>query len=263
MTDEKFLEKAGKFHIMEEIPAAGETVDSEEKANRFYTLEEYRQQTEAVQKNKDGKLIILYSSNPVQQDAYVRAAQTRGYRVVKMETLVDAAFINQMEMKWNDVRFTRVDADIADNLIDTQENSQVVLGEKETEQLKSLFDIRFDKLNVSVDVKGLSPDSAPVIATRPEFMRRMKDMASVSGDMGGFYASMPDEVTLTVNGNHPIFQQILKDTEGERQAKTVRNLADLALLSQGLLKGNDLTQFINRSVELMEGSRQAVATDAQ
>lgn len=263
MTDDKFLEKAGKFHIMEEIPPAGETVDSEEKSARFYTLEEYRQQTEAVQKNKDGKLVILYSSSPVQQDAYIRAAQARGYVVVKMETLVDAAFINQMEMKWNDVRFTRVDADIADNLIDPQENSQVVLGEKETEQLKSLFDIKVDKLNVSVDVKGLSPDSAPVIATRPEFMRRMKDMAAVSGDMGAFYASMPDEVTLTVNGNHPIFQQILKDTQSERQAKTVRNLADLALLSQGLLKGNDLTQFINRSVELMEGSRSAIITDAQ
>ena len=100
-------------------------------------------------------------------------------------------------------------------------------------------------------MKGLSPESAPVIATRPEMMRRMKDMGAMGGGMAAFYANMPDEVTLTVNGNHPIYRNILAEADAAHQEKQVRNLADLALLSQDLLKGNDLTSFINRSVELM------------
>jgi molecular chaperone HtpG len=105
---------------------------------------------------------------------------------------------------------------------------------------------------VTTEVKGLSADSAPVVATRPEFMRRMKDMAGVGGGMTAFYAQMPDEVTLTVNGNHPIYQTLLKEGNADLQKSQVRNLADLALLSQGLLKGNDLTNFINRSVDLLQ-----------
>ena len=105
---------------------------------------------------------------------------------------------------------------------------------------------------MTVEMKGLSPEAPPVVATRPEFMRRMKDMAAVSGPMGSFYASMPDEVTLTVNGNHPIYQQILSQKDGGQQEKMARNLADLALLSQGLLKGAALTEFIDRSVTLMD-----------
>ena len=118
-------------------------------------------------------------------------------------------------------------------------------------KLKELFGMEIPDLHVTVEVKGLSAEAPPVVATRPEFMRRMKDMAAVSGPMGSFYANMPDEVTLTVNGNHPIFQNILPDTNSNKREKMVHNLADLALLSQGLLKGNNLTAFINRSVELM------------
>ena len=244
MTDDKFLEKANKFHIMED--AAG---------GKFYTLEEYRIATEALQKNKDGKLVILYTTNPVQQDSYIQQAKAKGYIVVKLETLVDAGFINQMETKWDSVHFTRVDSDIADNLIDKQETSESVLSKDDEEKLKKLFTVEMPGLHVTIEVKGLSPDASPVVATRPEFMRRMKDMAAMSGPMGSFYANMPDEVTLTVNGNHPIFQNLLEEDNKEKQEKTVHNLADLALLSQGLLKGNNLTEFINRSVELMEGKQ--------
>lgn len=242
MTDDKFLEKAVKFHIMEDV-----------KDGKFYTLDEYRTATEALQKNKDGKLVILYTSNPVQQDSYIRQAQTKGYIVVKLETIVDAAFINQMEMKWADVHFTRVDSDIVDNLIDKAESGGSVLNTEEENLLKELFGRQVPDLHVTVDVKGLSPEAPPVIATRPEFMRRMKDMAAVSGGMGGFYANMPDEVNLTVNGNHPIFQRVLKEGDRPTQEKLVHNLSDLALLSQGLLKGNNLTDFIHRSVDLMGG----------
>jgi molecular chaperone HtpG len=240
MTDDKFLEKANKFHIMEDADGS-----------RFYTLEEYRIETEALQKNKDGKLVIIYTSNPIQQDSYIRAAQDKGYKVVKLETIVDAGFINQMEMKWEHVHFTRVDSEVVDNLIDKKDSDESVLGKEEVEILKSLFAIDIPSLHATVEVKGLSPQAMPVVATRPEFMRRMKDMAALNGSMGAFYANMPDEVTLTVNGNHPIYPKILEETDSEKQKKLVHNLADLALLSQGLLKGTELTDFIQRSVELI------------
>jgi molecular chaperone HtpG len=240
MTDDKFLDKAGKFIVMEDT------------TGKFHTLEEYKTLTEATQKNKDGKQVILYTTNPVQQDAYIQAATKKGYTVVKMETLVDSAFINNMEMKWENVTFVRVDADIVDNLIDKQESNESVLSKDDAEKLKELFNLQIADLHVTTEVKGLSADSAPVVATRPEFMRRMKDMAGVGGGMTAFYAQMPDEVTLTVNGNHPIYQTLLKEGNAERLKSQVRNLADLALLSQGLLKGNDLTNFINRSVDLLQ-----------
>jgi molecular chaperone HtpG len=247
MTDDKFLEKANKFLIMEEAGAD----------KKFYTLDEYRTATEALQKNKDGKLVILYTTDPIQQDAYVQAAKRKGYVVVKAETLVDAAFINHMEMKWENVQFTRVDADIVDNLIDKKEEHTSVLSKDEEEKLKTLFGFEVPELHVSVEVKGLSQEAPPVVATRPEFMRRMKDMGAMGGGMASWYANMPDEVTLTVNGNHKIFQTLLKENDTDMQEKQVRNLADLALLSQGLLKGNALTSFINRSVELMQAEAKA------
>jgi molecular chaperone HtpG len=244
MTDDKFFEKAAKFHIMEDV-----------KGDKFYTLDEYRAAVEGVQTNKDGHLVIIYTTNPVQQDSYIRQAQHKGYIVVKLETMIDAAFINQMETKWEKVHFTRVDADIADNLVDKAETAGSVLGTEEESTLKELFGRQIPDLHVTVEVKGLSADAPPVIATRPEFMRRMKDMAAMNGAMGGFYSNMPDEVTLTVNGNHPIFRNIIKESDKSKQEKLVHNLSDLALLSQGLLKGNNLTSFIERSVELMGGEQ--------
>jgi len=239
MTDDKFLDKANKFFVMEDT------------TGKFFTREEYTLATEVLQKNKEGKQVILYTTNPVQQDAFIQQATNKGYVVVKMETLVDAAFINSLEMKWENTQFTRVDADIAENLIDKQESNESVLNKKQTEKLKSLFDKPMDGMHLTVEVKGLSEGSVPVTATRPELMRRMKDMAAVGGGMAAFYANMPDEVNLTVNGNHPIFKTILAEKEEAKQEKLVKNLADLALLSQGMLTGNHLTSFINRSVELM------------
>ena len=239
MTDDKFLEKANKFLVLESTEG------------KFQTLEEYKLATETLQKNKEGKHVVLYTTNPVQQDAFIQQATAKGYVVVKLETIIDNGFINQMEMKWENIVFTRVDSDIADNLIDKQEGSETVLNKDEEAKLKELFGVQVPELNITVEVKGLSADAPPVVATRPEFMRRMKDMAAMQGGMGAFYANMPDEVNLTVNGNHPVYKTILAATEKEKQEKWVHNLADLALLSQGLLKGNSLTSFINRSVEMM------------
>jgi molecular chaperone HtpG len=247
ITDDKFLEKANKFNLFEDADGG-----------KFYTLDEYRTATEALQKNKEGKLVMLYTTDPVQQNSYIQAAKKKNYVVVKLETIVDAAFINNMEMKWNDVQFARVDADITDNLIDKGDHIDSVLSKDDQLKLKEMFHFEIPELHVSVEVKGLSADTLPVIATRPEFMRRMKDMAMAGGGgMGSFYGNLPEEVTLTVNGNHPVYQKILKEENKDKQEKEVRNLADLALLSQGLLKGNELTNFINRSVEMMEGKEKS------
>jgi molecular chaperone HtpG len=243
ITDDKFLDKANKFLIMEDAANAG----------TFYTLDEYKTATAATQKNKEGKQVLLYTTNPVQQDAFIQAAVAKGYKVVKLETMVDAAFINNVEMKWEGVQFVRVDADVVDNLIDKQENVDSILSKEEVEQAKKLFEFQVPEITLTVEVKGLSPDAAPIVATRPEFMRRMKDMAGMGGGgMTAFYAQMPDEVHLTVNGNHPIYQTLLKEPDIDKQQKQARNLADLALLSQGLLKGAELTNFINRSVDLLK-----------
>ena len=260
MTDDKFLEKANKFNILEASPNPSEGGASEDSksSKKFYTLEEYRTATESLQKNKEGKLVMLYTTDPVQQDSYIQAATKKGYKVVKLETIVDAAFINNMEMKWTDVQFVRVDAELTENLIDKAENAESVLSKEEEERLKELFKVEIPEMHVSVEVKGLNPETLPVIATRPEFMRRMKDMAQHGGGgMGSFYGNMPEEVTLTINGNHSIYKNILREDDKERQQKEVRNLADLALLSQGLLKGSELTNFINRSVEMMQGEKKS------
>jgi molecular chaperone HtpG len=243
MTDDKFQEKGNKFLIMQDVDAS-----------KYYTLEEYKQEATALQTNKDGNLVILYATNPIQQDSYIQAAKNKGYKIVKMDTLVDAAFINTMESKWEKVSFTRVDADIADNLIDQDEKADSVLTQDQATKLKELFG-HLPQLHVKVELKGLSAEAQPVIVTRPELMRRMKDMAAAGGSGMSWYASMPDEINMTVNANHPIYLQILNEGDEDRQQKKVRNLADLALLSQNLLTGSDLTAFVNRSVELMEGEK--------
>jgi len=242
MTDDKFLDKAGKFFVMEDMDG------------KFHTLEEYKMATETLQKNKEGKYVVLYTTQPVQQDAFIQQAKEKGYVVIKMETLVDAAFINNMEMKWSDISFVRVDSDIADNLIDKSEHLESILSKDEAEKVKTLFDKPVEGIHLQVEVKGLSANTIPVTATRPELMRRMKDMAAVGGGMASFYANMPDEVNLTVNGNHPLIKSILEEKNEIRQEKMVKNISDLALLSQGLLKGNQLTAFINRSVEMMNNA---------
>jgi len=201
MTDDKFVEKANKFLILQDTEG------------KFFTLDEYKIATETLQKNKDGKQVILYTTDPVQQDAFIQQAVAKGYKVVKLETIIDNGFVNQMEMKWENVQFVRVDSDITDNLIDKQEGGESVLSKDDEAKLKELFGVKIPELNVTVEVKGLSVDAPPVVATRPEFMRRMKDMASMQGGMGAFYASMPDEVTLTVNGNHPLFKNILANVK--------------------------------------------------
>lgn len=242
LTDDKFYDKAKAFCIMEEV-----------ESGKFMTLDEYTMAAETLQTNKDKKTIVVYTTDRVQQDAYIKAAKAKGYYVVKLNDLIDPSWIGHIEMKYGNIQFVRVDADIAENLIDKGDNNESLLTLEQANKLVDIFKSKTSFTNAVVEVKGLSADAAPVVATRPEWSRRMKDMAQANGGGGmmNFYASMPDEVNFTLNGNHTIHQQILEEGDEAKQEQLVCNLLDLALLSQGMLKGADLTAFIERSVSIM------------
>jgi molecular chaperone HtpG len=236
ITEDKFLEKGNKFLLLQDIANSN-----------YYTWEELKTKLETNQKDKDGKHAIIYTSDAVAQDAYIQAAQSRGYIVCKLDTIIDNGFVSNIEYKWENVKFVRVDSDIADNLVDKKEDNTSVLNDEQVTKLKELFGKPYDDMNLQVEVKGMSKDDAPIVASMPEFMRRMKDMAAAGGGMASFYGSMPTEIHLTLNGNHPAIEQVLKlDNEEEKTVK-VNHLTDLALLSLGMLKGNKLTAFLNRS----------------
>ena len=244
ITDEKFFEKAKDYVIFENVVAA----DKKE----FLTLEEYKNKVETFQKNKDGKYVILYANDAVKQNTYIRAASDKGFTVIKMDTLIDSAFISNIESKWSDVTFKRVDADITDNLVNEDgASADSLLSADEATALTELFKKNITTTMMEVSVKGLSADMPPIVATKSEMMRRMKEMAATGGPGASFYANMPDEIHLTLNGNHPIYQKIIKNTDEALKEDQVKNLTDLALLSQGMLQGEALTNFIARSVLLM------------
>lgn len=240
LTDDKFLDKARKFWVAKDA-----VTDS------FYTLEEYREKVQALQTDKEGTLVILYASDSIQQDSFIQAAVNRGFTVVMLDSIIDPSFIQHMEYKWEKVRFTRIDAKITDHLIDTTDSPESVLTNDEVASLKEIFGKQISETTVQVDFQGLSADGDPIIATRDEFMRRMRDMSALSGSNPLGLDGFPDTVHLTVNSNHPICQHILREANSDKQAKMVRNLVDLGLLSQGALKGAPLTEFIKRSVDLL------------
>jgi molecular chaperone HtpG len=252
MTDDKFFEKAKNFLVMQDTGSGN-----------FMTIEEYKKAVESLQVNKDKKTVVIYTTDEVQQDAYIKSARAKGYYVIKLNDLIDSSWIGQMESKVNDIQFIRVDSDIADNLVDKDEKNESVLTLEQSNSLVDWFKSKMSNATSVVEVKGLSPDTAPVVATRPEWSRRMKDMAALGGGGGmmSFYAGMPEEVNFTLNGNHPIHQQLLIEQDEAKKEKVTKNLIDLALLSQGMLKGSDLTEFISRSVELMDENKSAVTAE--
>ncbi len=242
LTDEKFLEKAEKFHLMKDVSS-----------EKFYTLEEYKEAAKDLQTDKDNKIVILYTTDAIQQNSYIKAAEAKGYKIVEMNSVIDPSFIGQMEMKWENIRFTRVDSAITDQLINQEETTESVLSKEQEDQLKELFGKEIPDTNIKVELKGLKEDTPPVIATRSEMSRRLKEMAAMGGAGMNFYGSMPDEVTLTVNTNHPIYRNIIDNKDKDEKRQYIHNLADLALLSQGMLQGENLTEFVNRSVNMMGG----------
>jgi len=240
ISDEKFYEKAAKFALFKNTD------------NKFFTFEEFENHAKANQTDKDKKLVYLYATNKEEQHAYIDAAKSRGYEVLLMETMLDPHYINHLESKLKDIAFVRVDADTVDNLIKKDENSISKLSEEQQKQLQPVIENVINKEHFTVKFENLSEKDAPMIITRPEFMRRIKDMQAMGGGGMGFYGSMPDMYNLIVNANHPLISKILAESDSGKQSNLAKQAADLALLSQGLLKGESLTNFIKRSVEMIK-----------
>jgi len=240
ISDEKFYEKAAKFALLK-------TTD-----NKFYTFDEFENLVKPLQTNKDKKTVYLYSTNIQEQHAYIDSAKNRGYQVLLMETMLDPHYINQMESKLKDVSFVRVDADTLDKLIAKDENTVSKLSDEQQKVLQPIIEATVSKEQFTVVFENLSETDPPIMITRPEFMRRMKDMNQMGGGGPmGFYGQMPDMYNLIVNSNHPLMTKIIDEKDSVKQNYLAKQASDLGLLSQGLLKGENLTNFIKRSIELI------------
>jgi len=238
ISEDKFYDKAKDFVLLTNT------------TKQNFTLEEYKEKVEPVQTDKDGRLVYIYTNDPSKQDAFIQSANKKGYDVLLMDSPIDTHFISQLEQKLEKTSLKRVDADVADKLIAKDENPESVLTEEQITKVKAIFDKAINKPAYKVELESLNPDELPVTVTMDEFMRRMKDMAAMGGGMS-FYGSMPDNYKVVVNGNHKLISRILQDDNEDAQATLAKQAFDLALLSQGLLKGADLTEFVNRSVNLI------------
>jgi molecular chaperone HtpG len=240
LSDEKFYEKAQKFALLKSTDG------------KFATLEEYAAKVKPLQTNKENKVIYLYATNIDEQHSFVETAKERGYDVILFDSPIDAHYINQLEAKLDNTSFVRVDADTIDKLIKKEESQPSKLTEDEQKQLQPIVESLVPKEKYTVVFESLSEKDAPMLITKPEFMRRMKDMSATGGGGMSFYGSLPDMHNLVVNSNHPLITKILNEKNADKQKQLTKQTADLAMLSQGLLKGEELTKFIKRSVELID-----------
>jgi len=238
ISDEKFYEKAVKFALVKNTDG------------KSFTFEDYENHVKANQTDKDKKVVYLYATNVDEQYTYIDAAKNRGYDVLLMDSPLDAHYINHLESKLKDIQFVRVDSDTVEKLIKKDDNQISKLTEEEQNKLKPIVESVIAKETYTVIFESLSETDSPMLITRPEFMRRMKDMQAMGGGMS-FYGSMPDMYNLIINSNHPLISRILSETDSSKQSQLAKQAADLALLSQGLLKGEELTKFVKRSVELI------------
>ena len=236
LTDDKFAERADKFSLLTNVD------------NKSFTLTEYVDHIKAEQTDKNNKIIALYTTNADEQHAYIETARSKGYDVLLMNQQLDGHYMQYVESKPDSVQFKRVDADTLNALIEKDEANESILSEEETNQLQSLFSEVVSMTNNQLSLQPLSPNDAPVVITQPELIRRMKEMSKVSGGMD-WYGNMPNMLNVVVNTNHPAIAKLLA-ANGE-QKDMAKNLYDLALLQQNMLKGADLTNFVNRTIGLM------------
>ncbi|HOY47764.1 MAG TPA: molecular chaperone HtpG [Flavobacteriales bacterium] len=239
LSDEKFGDRALKFNLLKNV------------AEKCFTHEEYLDHVCPLQTDKNEQVILLYAANKTEQHTFIDAAVQRGYDVLLMDSPLDSHLVNMLESKMEKVRFVRVDSDTVDKLIVKEDALPSKLSEEEQERLKPLIEKQVEGKMLSVQLESMSESDAPVIVTRPEFMRRMKDMAQVGGG-NPFMADMPDSANLVINTNHPLIGRILSTDDADKQANLIRQATDLALLAQNMLKGEELTRFIRRSVELID-----------
>ncbi len=238
LSDDKFAEKANDFCLVK-------NTDGD-----LYTLKEYAEKVKDIQQDKDGNVVYLYTNDAGQQDGYITTAKDRGYDVLLMDSPIDSHFVAYLEQKAEKTQLKRVDADIIDKLIQKNDARELQLSEEESKTVISLFEKAISRDNMKVEVEALGEQELPVTVTIDEFMRRMKDMAQTGGGMS-FYGSMPDNYKVTVNGNHPLIKRVLSSANEDEQHQLAKQAFDLALLSRGLLTGNELTNFVKRSVSLI------------
>jgi len=234
ISDEKFYERAKDVCLLQDTDG------------KYFTVQEYEESIQAAQTDKDNKKIFLYATDLQQQDAFIQSAKQKGYSVLKMNSMIDSHFINQMEYKNQEVQWKRVDADSVDKLIDTGTKLEVLLSDKQKETVKSTFVKVLNDTSKVVEIEGMSADELPAIVTQNEFMRRMNDMQR-SGGGNGMFGAMPSTYQISVNGNHPLIEKLANENNEEVREALAKQIADLALLSQNLLTGADLTAFIKRS----------------
>lgn len=238
ISEDKFYERAEKFCLLKSSDG------------KYFTLEEYKEHIKTLQTDKDKNLVYLYSTNAEEQHSFISAAKDRGYDVLVMDTVIDSHFINVLERKLEKSNFVRVDAETIDKLIQKNDELPSKITEEQKNILKPIIEKQINKDRFSVVFESLSETEQPMMITQPEFMRRMRDMSALGGS--GFYGNLPEQYNLIVNSNHPLITKLLDEKDEEKQGKLTKQLTDLALLSQNLLKGEELTNFIKRSVGLIE-----------
>lgn len=239
LSEDKFYEKGKDFTLLKNTQGT------------YFTLDEYQDKVKAIQTDKNDQTVYLYSTNTSKQDAFIQSANKKDYDVLVMDSPIDSHFIQHLEGKLEKTSLKRVDSDVAEKLIQKDDGYANLLTEEQTTKIKEVFDKAINSKTYSVEVESLSPDELPVTVTMDEFMRRMKDMAQTGGGGMSFYGSLPDNYKVGINGNHGVIDKILKTEDEEEQSKLAKQAFDLALLSQGLLTGKDLTAFVKRSVELI------------
>ncbi len=238
LSDDKFNERASKFNLVKNVD------------NKFYTIAEYVEFIKPIQTDKEENVIALYTSNLKEQHSFVEAAKSRGYDVLLLDSILDAHMINALESKLEKTRFVRVDADTIDKLINKDEPLPSKLSQEQLDALKPLVEGKIEKTLI-VQLEPMSETEPPMLITRPEFMRRMKDMSVAVGG-NPFMRDMPEMCNLVINTNHPLIGRILGTEDTDKQSNLISQAKDLALLQQNMLKGEELTKFIKRSVELID-----------
>ena len=238
LSDEKFCERAMEFALLKDTEG------------KYYSIEEYRKSIEENQKDKDGKLVFLYATNPEEQYTSIKAAKDLGYNVLLMDCELDAHFVGLLEQKIENSRFARVDSDAAANLIPKQDEVKPEMSDDDKKALSELFKAALPTgTEWEIEPANLGENAEPVLITQNEFMRRWREMSSIGGGMN-FYGSLPESYTVKVNMENPVIGKIWADKENT--GDTLHQVVDLALLSKGLLKGKDLAEFIARSEELLK-----------
>ena len=234
LSEEKFYEKAEKFALYPTVN------------DQYLTLEELKKKISKTQTDKDGKLVILYTSNKDEQHSYIEAAKDKGYEILVLDSPIISHLIQKIETSNDKITFSRVDADVIDKLIKKENEELSKLDDKEKEKLKKIIEENVPKEKYTVQLESMDSNAAPFVITFPEFMRRMKEMQQSGGN--SMFGNMPEIYNLIINVNNPINSEILKSKSKDKKERLIKQSLDLAKLSQNLLKGEDLTSFIKRSI---------------